>query len=364
MSEDLFKNPYKTELYEFEQEHEEPPYGGYGFHAIGRARRRGQQVIIRRTPSIWDKRGRQVSLPPHIQTLDQAHQWMRENDIPGRPIKRVTVRDISTNHSGGGPLEEAKIRDWNGTEEEFVIDESVWRYVGGALGAASGGIAGYPIGTATGGAVGTAVGGPFGGIVGTATGAFAGPAIGLVKGGQAGYNLGLKRDVMNAKRKYENSVNKFGNTHQKTQRRKQHFDRLSAQYNVNEARIKSWQGTEADTDRGGYYHPVSGEWVPPKPLKVNGWTRHDIGIRPPRSPINKSGYVKASTHLDPINKAIFDAREEEARKKAEAKELKRKSDEQLLIRRQQLIDKRQQEIDNPTQPKPRGRPPKKNNSWW
>jgi hypothetical protein len=142
------------------------------------------------------------------------------------------------------------------------------------------------------------------------------------------------------------------------------YRQIAQDHSLAEARIRDWNGRLVDTDIGGYYHPETGNWVPHKPAS-GGWTRHDSGMRPSRSPVNKSKWTKAADHYGPINKAAHEARMEEARKKAEAKELKRLADEQLLVRRQQLINKRQSEIDNPTEPKPRGRPPKnKNTKWW
>lgn len=136
-----------------------------------------------------------------------------------------------------------------------------------------------------------------------------------------------------------------------------------ADYSLAEAWIRDKTGRLVNTDRGGYIDPNTNQAVPYAPLPP-GWKRLDSGMSPRTSPVDKSKWPRAHTVLDPINKAAHEAKMEEARKKAEAKELKRMADEQLLIRRQQLIDKRQQELDNPTQPKPRGRPPKKNNGWF
>ena len=235
MTEDLFKNPFKTELYEFDGG-EEPPPVPVGFFGMGHIRRNANgpvRIVGTTSPKFHKPR---ISVPSHIKTLEQADQWAAENGIQGRARHRVTVRDISTNHRGGGPLEEVRMRDR--------------------------------------------------------------------------------------------------------------------------------RGKLVDTERGGYVDPKTNEIVPHAPLPP-GWKRLDSGIKPRTSPVDKSQWPKAADYYGPINKAAHEAKMEEARKKAEAKELKRLADEQLLIRRQQLIDKRQSELDSPSQPKPRGRPPKKNNTkWW
>jgi hypothetical protein len=135
------------------------------------------------------------------------------------------------------------------------------------------------------------------------------------------------------------------------------YNQIAQDHSLAEARIRDWNGRLVDTDIGGYYHPETGNWVPHKPAN-GGWTRHDSGMRPARSPINKSTYPKASTILDPQNAEIFRAKEEALRKKEEARELRRIETEQRNTLRARRIAKQEQELDNPTQPKPRGRPPK------
>lgn len=231
MSEDLFKNPFKTELYEFEGEEEAPtPIGFFGM----RQRRRdgtGGRIVGTTSPKFHKARH---TLPSHIRTQDQADQWAMENGAPYRPRKRVTVRDISTNHSGGGPLEEVWIRDRNGK---------------------------------------------------------------LV-----------------------------------------------------------------NTDRGGYVDPKTNQNVPHTPLPGN-WKRLDSGMKPKTSPVDKSQWPKASDHFDPINKEIFRQKEEDQRKKEEARELRRIETEQRNAMRKMRMDREMEKLNNPSEPKPRGRPPK-SNKWW
>ena len=110
MSEDLFKNPYKTELYEFDGG-EQPPTP-IGFFRQGQIRRSGNggTIVGTTSPKFHMQTPR---LPAHIRTQEQADQWARENGVP-RPRKKVTISDISTSHRGGGPLEEVRIRDKTG----------------------------------------------------------------------------------------------------------------------------------------------------------------------------------------------------------------------------------------------------------
>lgn len=231
VKDDLFKNPFKTELYEFvvefNQQEEDPSQGrasGYGFSGVGRARRNGQQVIHRRPKSIMNNADRTI----WANDLDHAREIAAQHGIPPHLVRPRTK--INWNSKGNGPLEEVRIRDYS--------------------------------------------------------------------------------------------------------------------------------GKMVDTDIGGYHHPETGDWVPHKPAS-GGWTRHDSGIRPSRSPVNKSQWPKASTILDPQNAEIFRRKEEALRKKDEAKELRKIEMEQRNALRARRLAKQEQELDNPTPPKPRGRPPKR-----